>query len=685
MALFEDIPTGTPATRSVSLPGNRRQRELGSSPPVSSPAFAGPIAELKEELLHELRQVAGELHKSIADIKLAVREELQVSLESRPSRRLAATDSASASSGLQSQLIQRPSGRKATLDALTESVTTPHASHTLDTDAMSSSHGTGASDSHSLRRPHVSKRGALGGSRDKAPPGRAIEDLGLPRTGVRSFPLVGGLSRSLANRPKPHKWMTFILNKMDEDRRAVWDQPGSHETRSSARPLRKRAAWLLQGSWFDMVMGLVIVSNALCIGVEIEHSIDGSTWRPLSWLEHLFLAVYICELAIRVTGNDGRSRSQGRYTRSGWFVLDVGLVTVGVLSTWVVQPILALVAERGSDSLELFQQFLVLRILRLLRLVRALRLLRSFQELWKLCRGLLISAKTVLFACGLVLLTVYIFACLGVEIITNSDLLKDNPSTAGIVDSRFNSLMRTMLTLIAFTNADSISTVYEPMIVVEPVLAIFFGFVWLFVTVSLMNLVTAVIVDNAISQTSKDIEFERTEKKRQLKFLIPAIERLFDDLDKQTGREDGHVGIYELHFDKIKLPLELEGILHPDNLEDLFEFLDSDGSGTLDKEEFVERVCRLALGGIPVETIQTLQLLRGHKKSMAEIARQTQVIMRILKSLSTPREVSQFPEEDPAVSPALLSAGVSPALLSSRDTANYEFVPDDAEAFSSAL
>merc|ERR1719356_1569323 len=115
-----------------------------------------------------------------------------------------------------------------------------------------------------------------------------------------------------------------------------------------------------------------------------------------------------------------------------------------------------------------------------------------------------------------------------------------------------------MLTLIAFTNADSISAVYEPIITTEPMLAVFFGFVWLFVTVSLMNLVTAVIVDNAISQTSKDIEFERHEKKRQLKFLIPAIERLFDDLDKQTGREDGHVGMYELHFDKVKLPLELE-------------------------------------------------------------------------------------------------------------------------------
>jgi voltage-gated sodium channel len=662
--------------------------ELGKSPPVSSPASADQIAELKEEVLHELRQVAGqvagefhELHKSIADMQVAVREELRqvADLESRPSRRRAATDSAS--SGLQSQLVmKRSSHRQATLDTLTESRTRSNATNTLDTDAMSSSHGTGASDSHSLRRPYVSKRGALGGSRDKAPPGRAIEDLGMPRTGVRSLPLVGGLSFSLADRPRPHKWMTFILNKMDEDRRAVWDQPGSHETRSGARPWRRRAAWLLQGSWFDMAMGVVIVSNALCIGVEIQHSIDGTTWGPLSWLEHLFLAVYICELAIRVTGNDGRSRSQGRYTRSGWFLLDVGLVTVGVVSAWVVQPILASVTERGSDSLELVQQFLVLRILRLLRLVRALRLLRSFQELWKLCRGLVASAKTVLFACSLVLLTVYICACLGVELITNSDLLKDNTTTAEIVDSRFNSLMRTMLTLIAFTNADSISAVYEPIIIVEPMLAVFFGFVWLFVTVSLMNLVTAVIVDNAISQTSKDIEFERTEKKRQLKFLIPAIERLFDDLDKQTGREDGHVGAYELHFDQIKLPLELEGILHPDNLDDLFEFLDSDGSGTLDKEEFVERVCRLALGGIPVETIQTLQMLRGQKKSMADIARQTQAITRLLKSFSSPREVSQVPEEEP-----ISSAGVSPALLSSRETANYEIVPDDGEAFSSTI
>merc|ERR1712194_164985 len=110
--------------------------------------------------------------------------------------------------------------------------------------------------------------------------------------------------------------------------------------------------------------------------------------------------------------------------------------------------------------------------------------------MWKLANGLIRSFRTVLSAFVLIVLTVYVFACLGVELITKDPTLRQDPVTAELIQSHFPTLPVTMLTLI-----------------------------------------TAVIVDTAIAQGGADRELERKTKQKRLRALEPILKDLFHELD----------------------------------------------------------------------------------------------------------------------------------------------------------
>jgi hypothetical protein len=290
------------------------------------------------------------------------------------------------------------------------------------------------------------------------------------------------------------------------------------------------------------------------------------------------------------------------------------LVILGILLNWIISPILA--ATSGNSASSTLESFLILRMMRLFRFVRALRLLEAFGELWRLCNGLIHSVHTVMYALFLLLATTYVFGCFAVEVITQSELLQENEATRLIVEKRFGSLWRSSLTLLSFANADSLAAVYEPLIEQNPWLAPFFAVVWLVITVSLMNLVTAVIVDNAITQSREDIETKRAETRKTVKALQPQIEKLFIELDRD---KDDMLSIDEVDLEFITMPEALRYVIDEEKLRDLFEFLDDDGSGSVDKEEFIEGVASLALQNVPIETTQILHLLRNQRDAIADI------------------------------------------------------------------
>jgi len=377
------------------------------------------------------------------------------------------------------------------------------------------------------------------------------------------------------------------------------------------------------GKLFDAVISLFIVASSVCVGVEVHCDLNSNTacLQVTRNLEHVFLMVFIVELIIRAS-SDGLG-----VLHSGWFRFDATLVVLGMASSWLVEPIVVHTAGiDGSVFLDILALVLVLRLLRLVRLIRALRLFPQFYEMWKIANGFMAALRTVLSACVLIVLILYAFACLGIELVTKNRALLEDPETAEMVESHFSSVHVVMLTLVQFANTDSISALYKPIIEKAWYLVFYFGLVWLIVTIVAWNLITALIVDTAIVQGDFDRELEVAMKRKRLRLMEPVVVALFQHLDKD-GLGVVSLSNFKSELERLpestmkRLPVDLRNILESDQLVEVCEYLDADSSGEIDEAEFVDGIFSLMLQTVPLEVTQLLQLVRSQRETLQNLQR----------------------------------------------------------------
>lgn len=390
-------------------------------------------------------------------------------------------------------------------------------------------------------------------------------------------------------------WRKVLIQSMLRDESVVQhDFYEQHGCRcESWTQLRYSCFLLVSRKWFEYLMGLIIVINAITVGYEIQSSLTHvSPW--MSWIDFAFVMIYLAELTVRFLAFGKKCLCDP------WCILDMILISIGIVSLFT--------SSTGVEVQEM-QTFMVVRTFRLLRLIRALRLLKQFRTVWRLVSGLLTSANAMLSTLVLVMLTLYIAACLGIEVITKDSTLSQADETSGIVSQYFGSLFSTLLTLSSFVTLDSVAPIYSPLIAQKPGLAFYFFFIVLFVSVALMNLVTAVLVEGALSHASADREVEKLDLREKLQKQMPRLLTIFGEIDKDgsgtlTMEEMSHVPIDII-------PEELRAKTNISSMHDVFEMLDVDGGGELTREEFVDGLLNLFLHDVPATAVQTLRLLRS--------------------------------------------------------------------------
>jgi hypothetical protein len=366
---------------------------------------------------------------------------------------------------------------------------------------------------------------------------------------------------------------------------------------------------------FEVAIGAVIILNCFLIGWEASVP-EGEMKLLFNICEHFFTLFFFGEWCLRIVA-------------FGWVWItdtanaaDTVLVFgTGVLLKWVAEP-------AGMDVGN-FRILTVLRAVRLVRLARAVRLVPKFKEMWILVQGLRQAARPLLWTVVIAFSVLYVFAIAATEFIGKGDDFKDHPDA----DRLFGNFLRSMFTMLQLITVDTAcDQVIRPMMKVQPWLAFFFVF---FITVGVfivMNLVTAIIVDNAFSIISEDKDTVakdmEQEKRKELKDLANLFFELDLDGSGELSREEFFGSLENKKVVEMLDMLEMKKV----DLADTWEVLD-DGDGQLTIKEFTDGIRRMKGEAKAKDIADVVKKLHATDRKHSELKKQAEHYSRTLQEL----------------------------------------------------
>lgn len=392
----------------------------------------------------------------------------------------------------------------------------------------------------------------------------------------------------------PHRTASFEKTPSTKDLRS---NPSGMSTVSSGDPseslalggFRLRAATMLRSRACVAVVNVCILANTVTVALEQTTRLKNTEVYALTVAEHVFISMFTMELMLRLYADRLHA------FRDAWIWLDLFLVSVAIIANWIL-PGFGLLGSSGHP----LTIALVLRTARLARVARAVRLVHNFSNLWLLVHAFLTSSRMVAYVFAVVALVLYIFNAIALELIPlrymgQADLPEDIKE---IVDTQFSSLGASMMTLVQFLCLDSIASIYKPLSEYDWVLAIYFMMLVMVVGVVLMNVITAVIVNNALHQSNEDKELVLTEERRRKERLMEDIYGIFLRLDRDNSGQLSLEELLKVKGRDARLLAEFSGDMDP---ADVFRMLDIDRNGRLGIYEFCEGLYESVVGQSRVE------------------------------------------------------------------------------------
>jgi Ca2+-binding EF-hand superfamily protein len=174
-----------------------------------------------------------------------------------------------------------------------------------------------------------------------------------------------------------------------------------------------------------------------------------------------------------------------------------------------------------------------------------------------------------------------------------------------------------MVTLVHLGNEGGGGFLYAQLIPFKPVqITCFFVTFILVVCISLMNLITAVVVEVSLDQAAQDKEAYMASKLEAMKGVMPQIAALFCELDTNGDHLVTHD---EIEFAQRHVQERLGQTLEMDDLTELFEILDNDNSGELDIDEFVCGICKIVTTNSTLDQVRVEKNMSLIRKEMKDV------------------------------------------------------------------
>jgi len=387
-----------------------------------------------------------------------------------------------------------------------------------------------------------------------------------------------------------------------ETLKAWWREP-SEETGPSGRALKVPLLHrIVNSNMFEMVFSFLILLNCAFMGVEAHESVqhDIVPWmvEVLGLAEHGFATLFSIELILRVKVFGCATflpTRKGNLTNC----IDAFIVIVsGICFTWLIPICGAIIGFSGKS--ETVRSFAVVRSIRLLRLVRVFQRFPMFREAWLLMYGLSSSLRTLFWTVLVISFVTYVFAIFGLVLIVKDlqaqyyDTVEGTPAhiELGALLHLFGGIDLCMYTLIQVLTGDSFHAITRN--VLKYISWSWFYF-YSYIAVAnfvMMNLVTAIIVDNCVAATRQDEYQEVARMEREKKNELQNLQNIFRRMDADSS---GTISWHE--FKKsFKDPYMINKWLMLDfeveECRELFGLLD-DGGGEINTEHFFDGLHRL--------------------------------------------------------------------------------------------
>lgn len=362
--------------------------------------------------------------------------------------------------------------------------------------------------------------------------------------------------------------------------------------------------------FFNAAVASLILVN--CFFIIIEVSWLSTNLQIPGWLQaasYTCSAFFFCELVLRVLAQKKA------------FILDPGNVYWNLFDAFMVAcSVFEPIVNIALDDTQNISSMYSLKLLKLLRVFRIFRVLRFLRALMKIALMVIDSLKSLVWAIVLISFIMYVFCItltmrasewLKQQVDTNdpdwyTKIFISTEPTVIEIRRHYSSLGSTLYTLLqAILGGISWHEVCDPLLSTDPFSAALLLMYILFMMLAVLNVITAVFVDNAFrsAELHKDLKIkEEMDKKED---YTARIREFFEAMD-----EDGSGEV---------TPEELESLLCDDTLSAYFrilgfevedprrfiQLLDTDRSGSVSIREFVEGCmrCRGPAQGVDVHTI----------------------------------------------------------------------------------
>jgi len=375
--------------------------------------------------------------------------------------------------------------------------------------------------------------------------------------------------------------ITTTLSPFARRRRSYHRSP-SRSLSATARlwrsPIRTIKSWV--GSvYFDYLMGVLLISNAVEIGIQVDIMASRSDdtipleFRIIDWV---YCIIFTAELLLRICVY------RREFLRmAGW---KCNLFDTIVVAFQIVDESTKLLFT-GTKFQELIDSMGVLRVLQLGRVVRLVRMVRLIPELKSMVYLIMASMGSCFWTMILLMIMLYCAAVYFTELATElvrgqSDF--DNEK----VDLHWGCIFNSIITLFqAITGGDDWKNFVESVTTqsTRSVNMVLFMIYISFATLVMLNLVTGVFVEGAQRIIKEDRDNEISTHVRKLFFFADGDHS--GDISLAEFQEAMELGEFEIFAQVAELGATTSARL--------FDMLDTDQSGTLSVEEFVDGCIRL--------------------------------------------------------------------------------------------